>query len=131
MLFRSRQVREARGEVLPLSIESLVGGLEGCVRGNDVLQFLDPSGVLVGDVSLLGHLTLQRRGAAPVPADFVFGLLQEFLIPPEHPSLLPVRLEELGEVLAQTGLGGGGLFELQLQWAAVGACVARPPRRRR
>jgi hypothetical protein len=65
-----------------------------------VLQLLDPSSVLVGDVALLGNLALQRRRAAAMPDDIVFSLLEEFLIPLQHPTLLSMGLEELGQVLA-------------------------------
>ena len=70
------QVGEARRQVLPLPIQCLIGGLEGGVRGDDVLQLLDPSSVLVGDVALLGDLTFEGGRTAPVPADLVFGLLE-------------------------------------------------------
>ena len=70
------QVGEAGRQVLPLPIQCLIGGLQRGVRGGNVLQLLDSSSMLLGDVALLGNLTLQRRGATPLPADLVFGLLE-------------------------------------------------------
>ena len=101
---------EARGEILSLPIECFVGSLEGGVRSGDVLQLLDPGGVLVGKVTLLGDLALQCRRPAAVPADVVFGLLEEFLIPLQHPSLLSLGLEKLRQVLAQAGLRREGFL---------------------
>ncbi len=69
-------IGEPGGEILSLSIQRLVGGLQGGIRGDDVLQLFDPSGMLVGNVALLGNLALQHRGTAPAPADLVFGLLE-------------------------------------------------------
>ena len=62
-----------------------------------------------------------------MPAEIVFGLLEDLLIPLQHPTLLSMGLEELGQVLAQTGLGRGGFLELHRQGPTVGRRVSRPP----
>src|SRR4029077_2065961 len=120
-------IRQAGGEVLSLSIQCFVGGLQGGVRGGDVLQLLDTSGVLVGDVALLANLALKRRRAAAVPDDSVFGLLQELLIPLQHPTLLSMGLEELGQVLAQAGLCRGRFLEPRLPGPTAGRRRRPPP----
>src|SRR5207244_5402565 len=47
----TREVHQAGGQVLSLSIQRLVRGLQGGMRGDDVLQLFDASGMLVGDVA--------------------------------------------------------------------------------
>jgi len=62
-----RDFRQAGGQVLPLAVEGLVGGLEGGVLGGDLLELLDPPGMLLGELPLFGDFSLERGRPAPMP----------------------------------------------------------------
>jgi hypothetical protein len=87
------------------------------VLGGDLLELLHPSRMLLREIPLLADFSLERDGSPPMAAKLVFGLFEQLLVPLQHPPLLPVCFEQLGEIQPQPRLGGGGLLELGLQRA--------------
>ena len=118
---------QASREVLPLPIERLVGGLQRGVLGHDLLEFLHPVGMLLGELALFADLSLERGCPRAMAVEIQFGLLEKLLIPLEHPALLAVRLEQLGEIEPQPCLYRLRLVELRLHRAARGLRVGGPP----
>ena len=114
---------------MPLAIERLVGGLQGGVLGDDLLQLLHAAGMLLREVPLFGDLSLERGRPPPMPAEFLLGLFEHLLVALQHTSLLPVRLEQFGEIQPQPRLGRSGLLQLSRKRAARGVGVNRPPGR--
>src|SRR6266550_5353953 len=90
---------------------------------------MDAAGMLLGSVPLVGQLGFQRRRTTAVTAKLLLGLLEEFLISFEHPSLLAMRLEQLGHILAEAVLNRVCLLELHLKRSSVGCEVGRAPGR--
>ena len=114
---------------MPLAIERLVGGLQGGVLGDDLLQLLHTAGVLLREVPLFGDLSLERGYPPPMPAELLLGLFEHLLVALQHTPLLPVRLEQLREIQPQPCLGRTSLLQLGLQGSARGVGVNRPPGR--
>jgi hypothetical protein len=52
-----------------------------------------------------------------MPPEFLLRLLEYLLVAFQHPALLPMGFEQLGEVQPQPGLGGTSLIQLGLEGA--------------
>jgi hypothetical protein len=93
-------LRQAGGQVLPFAIERLIGGLQRGVGGDDLLEFMDPAGMLLSERPLFGDFSLEPGRPPPVATEFLLGLFEQLLVALQHAALLSMGLEQLGEIQA-------------------------------